>query len=661
MESRVTQYKRSISSFIIKVINNNSHINYYMGNKNNCNYFSYDIFDTCLARICGSQDFAFELLAKSILGDEADNALIYDFILERKKGEEIARKKSKKEDITIIDIYNNTDFSFYTDIEKRQIIKKELEIQDSVLSPIHEIKTEIDDLHTSGKNIIYISDMYLPMDFIKFVLKKHGFYIEGDYIYISSETGLTKSSGHLYSFIQKDLNIRYNEWQHKGDNKYSDYLIPQKLGIHAKRVYYDFSYYERLMTRHELSSSNLDILKHASCARATRLFYQNTPSVDFATDFIASTYVPFVYSILKDADERGLHQLFFISRDGYILLKIAEVFHSSFPNIKLEYLYASRKSLYFPGINDLSLDSLLEVFPANKSENIYDLLSYLQLTNTSINVDDYLGMRKEDIIKQLLSNQNFINELSKRHEDQRKLCIQYFEKIGLTKPYSAIVDIYGTRKSGKFINNILLGNGYNAVFSYYYGVMENRIKDQNHFKSIIYNERIQLTAHSSFYSQKQNLLEQYFSMTGFQRTCGYKKNRTDIEPIFESDNLDNYYKKTISNTNIMVCVKFAEFYSKLKLNEHDNCCRTAQAIFNSFIHIPRKEYLLALKDFNESDNGKTTKLLYKAPIIKLLIKRSKAGWFPGLLIYNSGIMYKVAIFLLTCVWKYKSSKILQPY
>ena len=44
---------------------------------------------------------------------------------------------------------------------------------------------EIDELHKAGNHIIFISDMYLPYDFIKNLLVKNGLFNEGDRLYIS--------------------------------------------------------------------------------------------------------------------------------------------------------------------------------------------------------------------------------------------------------------------------------------------------------------------------------------------------------------------------------------------------------------------------------------------------------------------------------------------
>ena len=150
-------------------------------------------------------------------------------------------------------------------------------------------------------------------------------------------------------------------------------------------------------------------------------------------------------------------------------------------------------------------------------------------------------------------------------------------------------------------------------------------------------------------------------MTNSERTSGYKLKNGKIEPIFENDNIDNNYKKKISGINIAVCKKYASFYKKSKIEQHELCCYAAQAIFNYFFHIPRKEYLDALVGFNESDNGNKTKLLYKTSLIRLVIKRSKSGWFYGNLIYNCRFLHTLFTTILAYIWEMKSGKRIRPY
>lgn len=617
---------------------------------------SFDIFDTCLIRTCGAQDFVFELLAESVLNETSCRAKINDFIKVRRCGEENARNaliKEGKEDITLDEIYSFCNFNDLSDCPKEKIKSLELQCHSKVLIPVWEIRNEIDSLHNNQESVIFISDMYLPTHFLIEELSSTGFYKEGDEIYVSGDIGKTKLSGNLYNFIRnKKALLNTREWIHKGDNKISDYLIPRKIGIKARLITMPFSYYERSMVKNELSSNELDVYKLASISRAIRLSSPNTSHSYFAADFIAPIYVPFVYYILQDAKRRNIKRLYFVARDGLILYKIAEMFKNDFPMIDLHYLYASRKAIYLPGIADITLENLLQIVPLKNNVNVNDILAILHMPDYPIERKSFNNLGPCEIIKRLLDDKNFVNCLRNIYEEQCNLCIQYFIEQSLVKKGSAIVDVFGTRKCQKFISDILRRNGYPEVFGYYYNVLNERIIDKVEYESLNYQERFRFSINDTYYNQKQTIFEQYFSIADHGRTGGYKLERGKVVPIIDSDLIYTYYKKDIFNTNVKICRDFAKHYSILLPNNHALCSRCAQSVFNLFFHIPHKNYLLALEGFCMTEDGVSEPLIYKKNLIRILLNKNRTGsWFHGNLVYNSGIFYKLMIWILSLKWK----------
>lgn len=316
--------------------------------------YSYDIFDTCLVRACGTPDCLADILAHRVLGMNTDNAYISDFTLIRKKGEGLARElyiNQDKEDVTLEEIYKQCDFAHLTNMQKSDIMRMEMELEAEMLIPVHHIKQEIDELHKKKNKIIYVSDMYLPFNLIKSILVKHNLFQEGDNLYISGEKGKTKATGHLYDIIRQDLQIDFHHWQHKGDNRHSDYNVPKKKGIKAKIICHTPSYYEQLMREKDLAISSANINKTIGISRAIRLNMNENSSILFASDFIAPQMTSFVHHIFEDAKHRGLQHLYFIARDACILYQIAQHFTQNYPSISIHYLYASRQSLYYPDKN----------------------------------------------------------------------------------------------------------------------------------------------------------------------------------------------------------------------------------------------------------------------------------------------------------------------
>lgn len=360
----------------------------------NTTIYSFDIFDTCLVRTCGTPDCILDIVARRILKEPSLSA-INDFILIRKSGEGRARKQfitSEKEDITLTDIYSQCDFSSLTDISNSTIMEMEMTVEAEMLTPVLYIKEEIEHLHSLQQPIIFISDMYLPEDFIKDLLRKKGFFKEGDKLFISGHVGKTKSTGNLFLHVQQILKADIRNWYHKGDSRHSDYDIPRSIGIKAFLVSNEKSYYEKKILEYDTSLSKLDIAKISSLTRAIRLSFPDTPHYRFAADFIAPLMTSFVHSIMEDATNRGLHHLYFIARDACILYNIALQLIHRYPTLSIHYLYASRQSLYQP------------------DENCLPYLQQEGLTRPHSAIIDMVGSRRcQESINKLLSQHGYDN------------------------------------------------------------------------------------------------------------------------------------------------------------------------------------------------------------------------------------------------------------
>lgn len=609
--------------------------------------FSFDIFDTCFVRTCGTSTNVYYLLAENILGANADFSLKRDFALVRKMGEEIARKKlinKQKEEVTIKEIYQFCNFTIFTNYNNNTIMQKEIEIEDEVLLPIYETRKEIEYLHNKGYVIIYISDMYLPKNFIVKKLRDFGFYYDEKLVYVSSEVYKTKENGNLYEYIQKENNIDNRCWIHTGDNKQSDYEVPKNKGIKAKLAKTNFNIYEK-------TAINLGVGNGVFCedyafslCRAIRLTNENNPQNKFAANFIAPIIVPFTYNILSDAKERGIENLYFIARDGYILYLIAKIFSSKFPFIKLHYLYASRKSLYLPGIEELSFNAIKDIVPLDKG--IKGILYALQMEDFDYSHLSTKGLSCVEILKLLLDDKSFVDNLTKQYHKQNVLCAKYFNQEGLSNPNCAIVDMLGSRRCHMYINNILKHHKMPEVFAYYYEVTPQRILGGGKYSALNFQEE---EIHSSLYHHvSQPLCEQYFCITNQQRTIGYQDINKMIKPNFEIDPIKSNYKDKIYNSNKNIIQTYAEHFLKHPVTNPVLCIKKAQFCLNMFYYNPKREYLDAFDGFFCTDGNSKYSLLQKQNLLYIIIHHNKFyRWKEGNIIYNSGILYKLMRFLLS--------------
>ncbi|MCM1294202.1 MAG: HAD-IA family hydrolase [Muribaculaceae bacterium] len=294
---------------------------------------SFDIFDTLLFRPYVRPIDLFLHMEKVFNKPFFMNARIH--------AEKHARDKSTREDITLDEIYAELDSQF------QDMKQRELDWEYMVLTPNMEMKSVWDFAKQHGKKIIVTSDMYLPTEFIKRVLQKNGF---GDYdkLYVSGDVGKTKSTGTLFEYIIKELNIRADKILHIGDNKKSDYQNPRRHGI--KSVLYPqiirnfIKHTPKIDKFYNRNSYNLDsgilvsilaIRNHNAGFCPDNKNYWYNLGYEYAGPVIYG-YTRFIENVAK---KQNLQHIMFVARDGYTLQKVFQTFDN---NIDNSYVYAPR-------------------------------------------------------------------------------------------------------------------------------------------------------------------------------------------------------------------------------------------------------------------------------------------------------------------------------
>ena len=598
--------------------------------------YSFDIFDTCLIRICGIPILVFDLLAERILGVNESETLLMDFSNIRKNGEIEARKKymsKEKEDITLEEIYQECDFSPITEVDKHSIMQQELILEREMLKGVPAVLHQIEELRQQGHQIIYISDMYLSEEFLTDVMSHAGFFKQGDKLYVSSKWGKGKWTGHLFELVAEREKINKRRWVHQGDNPYADVKVPNSLGIKAKRLYHPYTHEEHLMGALDLTSGRFSRKMCASFCRFLRVTCNESPESRFAIELIAPLYVSFTSWILHDAKQRGIKRLYFLARDGEILFEIAKTLQACFPDIELHYLYVSRKSLYLPGLQDLSNKEINERLCVDKT--LQNILDCFQLDEEYNRFSKYEDLKDDELIDTLLSDEDFVRIFNTRQRQQRELCLKYFEDEGLTLGNAAIVDLNGGRRSHKAINMILSSGEFDEVFGYYFMVMYNRIAGKD-YKTINFGERFELNR--SMYRMLHTLvLEEYFSMSDHESTISYRKENDLVVPVFGEGKITSKRRKVVFNINREICSRYAELYSKyIPLNDSEHLCKTAYGVVSDFFDAPDRELIKVFENMTFSFTSLVDmKLLQKTSFWKLLRHKDDGMWFSGNLVYNA--------------------------
>lgn len=195
--------------------------------------FSFDVFDTVLARNVSRPKGVFTLVQEripAVLNSDASR-LSKTFQSGRIWAEFLARRRSPREDISLDNIYDVLAEWYRLDSSQRNaLMDLELFIEEQVLVAIDGASDYVSWRRSQGY-VVFISDMYLPHDFIKAKLRLYGLFEPGDNLYVSGEYGLTKGSGNLFSKVIEDFSINAEDLIHLGDNPVSDLAIPSQMGV----------------------------------------------------------------------------------------------------------------------------------------------------------------------------------------------------------------------------------------------------------------------------------------------------------------------------------------------------------------------------------------------------------------------------------------------
>jgi hypothetical protein len=202
-----------------------------------------------------------------------------------------------------------------------------------------------------NERVVLVSDMYLPETFVRKLLAKAEPRLAEVPLYLSSTRAAQKTTGELFKLVATNEGADFSDWTHYGDNPLADGEAPGRLGI--KPVLHPvprFNDHERALVR-DLGSYDAYCL----AALMARYRFDHAPSAaqEFTYTRVALYLVTYVLWVLNDAIGRGIECLYFISRDGHHLKRIADaVIEARQLSLSTHYLQGSRKVWWVPSLID---------------------------------------------------------------------------------------------------------------------------------------------------------------------------------------------------------------------------------------------------------------------------------------------------------------------
>ncbi|MBD2254577.1 HAD family hydrolase [Nostoc parmelioides] len=457
------------------------------------NVYSFDVFDTVLVRKWAKPTDLFLELGSILLQAELINISAEKWKNIRESAEREARSRSVSGEVTLIQIYEVLAQNLgWTSTEIEHSINAEVELEFTSLYPVKETQQKIQHLHQDGQRVIYLSDMYLSSEVIRRFLKHHQIWQEGDILYVSSEFNVNKASGKLFEISLIKEGVKASQLVHLGDNNYSDVKMPRKLGIQAQH------FNETQLNRYEqilANSQDLPLKFRSLLAGTSRLCRLQNPETnphnrviwDTAANVIAPVLFGFVHWCLSQAQSKGIQRLYFVARDGQILLKIAQIICESWNyTIDCRYLYGSRQAWHFPAITEIGETELDWIFDPTQFLSVQSVCERVNLKPEQISEilesngfskdiwQKNLNNQQRSLLKQIFKQQEVIQLIIDTAATYREQAIGYFKQEGLADeiPF-VIVDIGWNGRLQRSLSKLLnIADMYPAygLYGFYFGL-----------------------------------------------------------------------------------------------------------------------------------------------------------------------------------------------
>lgn len=408
----------------------------------------------------------------------------------RTEAERQARQKTTREDVTIWEVYQQLAVMLGLDEDKtRSLVALEIELEKLAARPVPSILAEIAAARSPGRNVIFISDMYLPADVLQSILEACGAFQPGDKLYISSEVGFTKASSNLFRHCLAQERLSPGQLHHWGDNEHADIHRAQELGIQTSHFTgAHLNRYEQTIA----GDDGLSLSDRSLVAGASRLARLHCPHDDEHRQTIWNTgasiagpiLASYVAWILDQARRQGIPRLYFVARDGQILVKLARIISRRLDMlIDCRYLYGSRQAWHLPAFSELgdfegswilsstdhlSLRTLLRRVDLVPEDIAGDLaaagLNYHPKTNLS-------AIEREKLFSWVREG-HLTERIRTKAELRRGATLAYLRQEGLFDPIDyGIVDIGWNGRLQRSLGTLLALAGHDrSLDGYYFGI-----------------------------------------------------------------------------------------------------------------------------------------------------------------------------------------------
>ncbi|ACM28443.1 hydrolase [Rhizobium rhizogenes] len=340
---------------------------------------SFDFFDTLFVRTVIEPEDVFHIIARKIGCPE--------FPARRREAQTrafVTMHAEGRNEISLTDIYRELSIVGF---KSSDVMDLELDLEKKVALPNYELLPFFMETITSGRKVIIVSDMYLPLDYFTAALEDFG--IPPVDIFVSCELDATKrDTGELFRKIAGNLGISGKQILHVGDNLTSDVKRACEQGWQA------FHYVSRVIPAVIESGAPMPLEYSISRGLSKRNIPEIAPDSYTAMGYhyAGPAAVAFYEWIKGRAIKDGVSHILLMARDGYIIDRVRQFDNNSI-NIPFSYFSGSRTVFSLASITENNFaDCLPFLMSGSDGLSARDLLARINVPLPDARLLEDLGL-----------------------------------------------------------------------------------------------------------------------------------------------------------------------------------------------------------------------------------------------------------------------------
>ena len=425
---------------------------------------SFDVFETVLVRAVGEPSAVFLLLGRQLRSQGMTTLEPAAFASARLQAEQRTRRRRPGVDTTLQAIHEELGHALRLDGDSiGHLLAAELALEERLLRAAGSAASSVEQARRQGNRVIFISDSYLPRDFLQQALGSRGLWQPGDGLYVSSEhDGSNKRSGALFEVVLATEGVPAAAITHIGNHAIADIRRARAAGFNTRHhVAGNLRPDEELLERHQVATGGLASAL-AGASRLARLSARQMSDRDAVIRDVAAavagpTLIAYVLWALTEASRRGLTRLYFLAREGQVLLEIAQRLVPKLGlDIELSYLYVSRQSLNLAAIGEITSAEVDWALTNVETNTVRTLLQRLGIEPAEV-ADEMTALgfsrsewdevpsiaSRRDLLEQLLDG-TLRPALESGLSRGRELVLRYLRQEGVLEPVEiGMVDTTG--------------------------------------------------------------------------------------------------------------------------------------------------------------------------------------------------------------------------